>query len=134
MGAHTVRDGHATYYVDFYDASERAPDEIIAVADGVPVTMNLAWGAPHQGVYRGERVLDEDCVEYFFEATIGGERVRFPDYGSYGIGEGCDWDDPGAAWVDRQLGVAGRDDLSRRDIRQRLELVGCSSVGVAGGT
>lgn len=88
--------------MDVWDVQGRAPDAVEAVVDGEAIPMYLLVGREGQGIYQGLAEARNGCRPWFVEARWGDEVVRWPETGSYGWGA-CDWDDPGARWLDLQL-------------------------------
>lgn len=134
MGFHEPQNagGDVTLWVDFYGGGD-APDEVLAVLDGVGHPLELAWGEPDMGIYGATvDLLDRDCHQYYFHAEVGGEATRYPEEGSWGWGD-CAWDDEAAMYIASQYGIEGRDDLSEPELRERFDLVGCATGGGATG-
>ncbi len=129
MGVHQpLSAGAGTGTTFLADYQGPGPESFRVVINGVPHELELAWGEEEQGIWRAELPLPEErsCHEYFFEA-VDSERVSlFPETGSYQTGVDCSGDN---LWIERQMGITGEDDLSPDEIRDKLELVGCSSRG-----
>ena len=73
------------------------------------------------------------CIRdrYYFLYTDSEGEGRFPETGSYQVGQACD--NPSYGWVPWQFGVTGRDDLTEDELGEDLEVtgMGCSSAGSA---
>ncbi len=115
--------------VEFWADCAEAPDEFIVVHNGMPHELELVYGEADQGIYTvGLDIDSEGCHQYFFQVDVGDQYVRYPEEGSYGWGD-CAWDDEESKWLASQMGIAGRDDLTEDELRERFRLVGCSTTG-----
>lgn len=139
MGFHELPSddaGKATFWADGYDASGADPDEYIVVLDGVASALDVAYGTGSQGIFTATVDVNpaNTCHQYYFQATYAGVATRYPETGSWTFAD-CpygDGDDPIAGWIDQQMGIAGRDDLTPAEIRDKFKLIGCDSTGGAG--
>jgi uncharacterized protein (TIGR03382 family) len=133
MGAHLPLEpsGTVDLWGDSWNEEDIGPEAYIAVVDGVPYDLALVYGETYRGLWRVTIDVADGCHEYFLEATWGEEVVRFPENGSYGFGD-CAFDDAEAGWFDRQMGVAGQDDLDEDALRDLWTLVGCNTSGAPG--
>lgn len=87
--------GAVDLYVDVFGEAER----VQAVVDGDRFDMRPWVGTEAQGVWKASlEIRDEGCHAYWFEATVDGVAVTWPESGAYGWGA-CDYDMPAAGWL-----------------------------------
>jgi hypothetical protein len=86
--------GSVELFVDTWGEAE----DVRAVVDGEAFGMDPWAGEADAVVWRVEVPLARaGCHAYWFEATVDGEAVVWPEDGAYGWGP-CAYDDDGAAW------------------------------------
>jgi MYXO-CTERM domain-containing protein len=88
-----------------------AVEGVVGVLDGEAHPMDLAIGAPDQGLYAVDVALEAPggCHTWYAEVALtDGSVERVPEEGSLAFGD-CDLDDP-SGWVDRQVEPAPEDD------------------------
>lgn len=127
MGVHTPENptGTARLMVDV-SSGARATD-VVAIVNGEAWEMSLAFGDDKRGIWAVDIDSDDSCVQYWFEGTVGGDAVRWPEDGAYGYGD-CAFDDDKAQWFDTGSLIGGGEG---RDFRWTEER-GCASTGHAG--
>ncbi len=129
MGVHSPPLPTAGDEVTFWaDYAGPGPDSMELVLTGQAHAMELAYGDEQKGVW--EVVVDfpdgtfrgDGCEQYYFVYTDSEGVGRFPETGSYRVGQACD--DPWYGWSPWQFGVTGRDDLSDEELTGDVDITG----------
>ncbi len=137
MGSHTPEIPGAGEPVTFYvDYQGLGPDRIEVVLTGQAHELDLAYGTEQAGVW--EVTLDfpdgihhgDPCEQYYFLAEDADGTTRFPETGSYLIGQACD--NPQYGWVPWQFGITGRDDLTPEQLGEDVEVTGAGCTTAPG--
>lgn len=132
MGLHSPKSAAPGDLVTFLaDYAGSPPTRFEVVVSGQAAPLELTWGTETSGVWSADVPLPAGagCVEYYFGYLSDDGEGRFPQDGSYEIGSECESE---FQWIERQMGVTGRDDRSDRELLEDVFLVGCTSTPRAG--
>ncbi|MFK7931715.1 MAG: CAP domain-containing protein [Myxococcota bacterium] len=91
-----------TFWSDTWSGVGATPDAVDVVLDGRVVTLAQVAGVGGGGLWTGDAAVDGRCSPWFVEAQWADRTVRWPESGSYAMGD-CLFDDPGAGWLATQV-------------------------------
>ncbi len=135
MGVHTPAIPSAGDDVTFYaDYQGPGPDRLEVILTGQPYELELLYGTEEQGVWAVDLTFPDGihhgdgCEQYYFLYTDSQGQGRFPETGSYRVGQECE--DPNYGWSPWQFGVTGRDDMTEDELQGDVMITGagCSTA------